>query len=161
MRLMKKIKTNAMRLLDKAGIAYNVYTYDIEDGFVDGVSVAEKIGHPAEKVFKTLVAQGTSKEYYVFIVPVASELDLKAAARVVQEKAVEMIKVKDLVQVTGYVRGGCSPIGMKKSYQTVLDSSSQLLDKIIVSAGKPGYQVELAPSDLLKILPLKLAKIVK
>jgi len=150
-----------MRLLDKEGISYRVFTYEVENGFVDGVSVAEKIGQPMEKVFKTLVAQGTSQEYYVFIIPVASELDLKAAARVVKEKAVEMIKVKDLPKVTGYIRGGCSPIGMKKTYQTVLDSSSQQLESIIFSAGKPGYQVELAPQDLLQILPVKVEKITK
>lgn len=156
---MKKVKTNAMRILDKLGISYNTYCYSCDDDFVDGVSVAEKIGQPAEKVFKTLVAQGTSKDYYVFIIPVAAELDLKAAARVVNEKAVEMIKVKDLNQVTGYIRGGCSPIGMKKDYRAVLDSSCRSLDTVIISAGKPGYQIEIAPTDLVRIIHCRIENI--
>lgn len=149
---MAKIKTNAMRILDKAGISYKTYTYDHSDGLVDGISVAEKIGRPVEQVYKTLVAQGTSREYYVFIIPVAEELDLKAAARTVGEKAVEMIKVIDINKVTGYIRGGCSPIGMKKEYQTILDSSCQSLDALIVSAGKLGHQIELTPNDLIRLI---------
>lgn len=145
---MEKIKTNAMRILDKAGIHYNTYTYDHSDGQIDGISVANKIGQPVEKVYKTLVAQGASREYYVFVIPVAGELDLKAAARTVGEKSVEMIKVADINKVTGYIRGGCSPIGMKKEYKTVLDSSSNGLDTIIVSAGKLGHQIEISPGDL-------------
>jgi len=148
---LEKVKTNAMRLLEKAGIKYNTYAYEHSDGLIDGVSVAGKIGCPVEKVYKTLVAQGTSREFYVFIIPVAAELDLKAAARSVGEKAVEMIKVADINKVTGYVRGGCSPIGMKKEYKTVLDSSCKAMDTIIVSAGKIGHQVELAPDDLIKL----------
>lgn len=146
-----KVKTNAMRILEKAGIKYNTYAYDHSDGLIDGVSVAERIGQPVEKVYKTLVTQGTSREYYVFIIPVAAELDLKAAARAVNEKAVEMIKVADINKVTGYIRGGCSPIGMKKDYRTVLDSSGTALETIIISAGKIGHQVELTPEELIKL----------
>lgn len=149
---MEKIKTNAMRILDKAQIKYNAYSYDYSDGSIDGVSVANKLGLPVERVYKTLVTQGASREYYVFVIPVAEELDLKAAARAVCEKSVEMIKVADINKVTGYIRGGCSPIGMKKSYKTVLDSSCENLDSIIVSAGKIGHQIELAPSDLIGLI---------
>ncbi|AEV67636.1 ybaK/ebsC protein [Acetivibrio clariflavus DSM 19732] len=149
---MDKTKTNAMRILDKAKIKYNTYSYDHSDGLIDGVSVANKIGLPVECVYKTLVTQGASREYYVFVIPVAEELDLKAAARAVGEKSVEMIKVADINKVTGYIRGGCSPIGMKKSYKTVLDNSCEKLDTIIISAGKIGQQIELAPSDLMKLI---------
>ncbi|MEA4847088.1 MAG: Cys-tRNA(Pro) deacylase [Clostridiaceae bacterium] len=152
---MEKIKTNAMRILEKAGINYNAYAYDHSDGLIDGISAAGKIGRPVEKVYKTLVVQGTSREYYVFIIPVAEELDLKAAARAAGEKAIEMIKVADINKVTGYIRGGCSPIGMKKEYKTVLDSSWEALDTIIISAGKIGHQIELAPGDLVKLVRCK------
>lgn len=144
-----------MRILEKAGVDYKTYNYDHRDGMVDGISVAEKIGQPVEKVYKTLVTQGASREYYVFIIPVHKELDLKAAAKAVGEKAVEMIKVTDINKITGYIRGGCSPIGMKKEFITVLDSSSNALPTIIVSAGKIGYQIELSPNDLIALLPCK------
>lgn len=153
-------KTNPMRILDKAGIQYNTYTYDHDDNLIDGISVAKKIGKPVEWVYKTLVTQGVSKEYYIFVIPVAAELDLKAAARTVNEKHVEMIKVADINKVTGYVRGGCSPIGMKKEYQTVVDESCILLDSIIVSAGKIGHQIELAPEDLIKLIHGKIENII-
>jgi Cys-tRNA(Pro)/Cys-tRNA(Cys) deacylase len=156
----KEQKTNTMRILDKAGIAYNTYTYDSKDGFIDGVSVAGKIGKPSEIVYKTLVAQGSSREYYVFIIPVAEELDLKASARSVGEKSVEMIKVNDITKVTGYIRGGCSPIGMKKEYKTVLDSSSAGLNTIVISAGKIGCQVELSPRDLGELINCSIDRIV-
>lgn len=146
------LKTNAMRLLDKAGIKYNTYSYDHSDGLIDGISVASKMGQPLEKVYKTLVTQGTSKGYYVFVIPVAQELNLKAAAKSVGEKAVEMIKVADINKVTGYIRGGCSPLGMKKEYKTVLDESCLLQETIIVSAGKIGHQIELSPEDLMKLV---------
>ena len=157
---METIKTNAMRILDKAGISYGTYTYDHSDGMVDGVTVAERIGQPVERVYKTLVTKGASREYYVFVIPVAAELDLKAAARAVGEKAVEMIKVTDINKVTGYIRGGCSPIGMKKEYKTVLDSTCKELDKFIVSAGKIGHQVELAPEDLIKLIHSKTESVI-
>jgi Cys-tRNA(Pro)/Cys-tRNA(Cys) deacylase len=148
---LNNIKTNAMRILDKAGIPYNTYQYD-SNGAIDGVSVAEKIGKPEEMVYKTLVTQGTSKEYYVFVIPVSSELDLKAAAKSVGEKAIEMIKVADINKVTGYIRGGCSPIGMKKEYKTVLDRSCKDLNSFIISAGKIGHQIELSPKDLIRLI---------
>ncbi len=149
---MGNIKTNAMRLLDRAGVSYNTYTYDHEDGLIDGVSVASKLGQPVERVYKTLVTKGASGEHYVFIIPVAAELDLKAAAKSVNEKAVEMIKVADINKVTGYIRGGCSPLGMKKDYKTVLDSSGLARETIIVSAGKIGHQIELPPEALIKVI---------
>ncbi len=152
---MEHAKTNAMRMLDIAGIQYGTYAYDHRDGLIDGVSVASKIGRPVGQVYKTLVAQGHSRNYYVFIIPVAEELDLKAAARAVGDKSVEMIKVADLNKVTGYIRGGCSPIGMKKVYTTVLDKSCDNLDKIIISAGKIGQQLEISPKDLIKLLQCK------
>ena len=157
---MSNVKTNAMRILDKEGISYKTYTYDTGGIHLDGVSVAEKIGKPAEMVFKTLVTQGTSREYYVFVIPVAAELNLKAAAKTVGEKAVEMIKVADINKITGYIRGGCSPIGMKKEYKTVLDSSCKTLDKIIFSAGKIGFQIELAPMDLIKLIDCRTEDII-
>ncbi|MDP4183188.1 MAG: Cys-tRNA(Pro) deacylase [Bacillota bacterium] len=156
---MEKIKTNAMRILDKAQINYNTYAYEHSDGLIDGVSVANKMGQALERVFKTLVTQGTSREFYVFVIPVAEELDLKAAARAVGEKAVEMIKVSDINKVTGYIRGGCSPIGMKKDYKTVLDNSCEALDTIIISAGKIGHQIELAPNDLIKLIDCRTERI--
>ena len=148
-----------MRILDKAGISYNTYYYEWKDDFIDGVAVAEQIGRPSKQVYKTLVAQGVSGAYYVFIIPVETELELKAAARAVNEKAVEMIKVKDLTKVTGYIRGGCSPIGMKKEYISVLDSSAILLKTIIISAGKPGHQMELSPDDLVRLISCKVEDI--
>ncbi|HEX9060480.1 MAG TPA: Cys-tRNA(Pro) deacylase [Clostridia bacterium] len=157
---MNNLKTNAMRILDKAGISYNTYTYDHSDGQIDGISVANKMGLPVEKVYKTLVTQGASREYYVFIIPVAAELDLKAAARSVGEKSVEMIKVSDINKVTGYIRGGCSPFGMKKEYKKVIDSSCKVLDVIIVSAGKIGHQIEISPDDLIKLANCKVESIV-
>lgn len=157
---MATVKTNAMRLLDKEKIQYKVHTYENKDGLIDGISVAQKIGLPVEKVYKTLVTQGHSKNYYVFIIPVAAELDLKAAARSVGDKSVEMIHVKDINKITGYIRGGCSPVGMKKEYKTVIDSSCETLDTIIVSAGKIGFQVELAPKDLLDVINGTTVKII-
>jgi Cys-tRNA(Pro)/Cys-tRNA(Cys) deacylase len=153
------LKTNAMRILDKAGISYDIHTYDSSDDLIDGVSVAGKIGKPVDHVFKTLVTQGKSREYYVFVIPAADELDLKAAARAVGEKAIEMIKVTDITKVTGYIRGGCSPIGMKKEYKTVLDNSCEELDTLIISAGKIGFQIELSPQDLIRLMNCKVDSI--
>lgn len=148
---MADIKTNAMRILEKGGFDYNTYEYDPGDDFVDGVSVAGKIGQPMECVFKTLVCRGASKAYYVFVIPVSEDLDLKAAARTVNEKSVEMIKINEINKVTGYVRGGCSPLGMKKEYPTIVDESCILLETMIISAGKIGYQIEVAPDDLIRV----------
>jgi len=152
-------KTNVMRILDKAGISYNTYSYDHSDGLIDGISVAEKMGQSVEQVYKTLVTQGASREYYVFVIPVAEELDLKNAAKAVSEKSIEMIKVADINKITGYIRGGCSPIAMKKDFKTILDSSCEILKTFIVSAGKIGLQIELAPSDLIKLIGCRIESI--
>jgi Cys-tRNA(Pro)/Cys-tRNA(Cys) deacylase len=145
---MAGIKTNAMRLLDQKKIAYTMHTYDNKDGKIDGVSVAAKINKDPREVYKTLVAQANSKDLYVFIIEVEAELDLKKAAKAAGEKKIEMLPVKDIQKHTGYVRGGCSPLGMKKQYQTFIDSEAEHLETMVVSAGKIGFQVELAPSEL-------------
>lgn len=156
---MAEFKTNVMRILDKAKITYTAHTYDHSDGAIDGAAVAEKLGQNPERVFKTLVTKGAGRDYYVFVVPVLKELDLKKAARSVGEKHVEMIHVKDINKVTGYIRGGCSPIGMKKQFVTVFDESAESIETIIVSAGKIGYQIELAPKDLIELVGAKTAEI--
>lgn len=148
----KENKTNVMRILDKAKIPYRAYFYDHEDGKIDGVSVAHKLGQNEEQVFKTLVTRGASREFYVFVVPVAKELNLKAAAKSVGEKSVEMIRVDEINKTTGYIRGGCSPVGMKKQFKTVIDNSCEQLPSIIVSGGKIGTQVELEPQALLDLI---------
>lgn len=147
----KPAKTNAARILDKEKIPYDIIQYDVEDGLVDGISVAAKIGHPEEMVYKTLVAAGSSKQHYVFIIPVAEELDLKAAAKAAGEKKIEMAPVKDILVLTGYVRGGCSPIGMKKPFSTFLARQAEEQKEIIVSAGKIGMQIKLDPAELLAV----------
>lgn len=146
----KTAKTNAMRLLDAQQIPYGMLSYEVKDGKIDGISVAGKIGKPPEAVYKTLVTQGHSGELYVFVIPVAAELDLKKAAKAAGEKKIEMVHVKDIQKYTGYIRGGCSPIGMKKHYVTFVDESAATLDEVIVSAGRIGTQIVLAPGDLLK-----------
>jgi len=146
----KDIKTNAMRILESMKIPFVHYTYECEE-FVDGLQIADQLSLPREKVYKTLVTVGSSKNYFVFVVPVAEELDLKAAARSVGEKSVEMLPVKELTRVTGYVRGGCTAIGMKKQYMTRIDDSAREQDKIFVSGGRVGSQLELMPQDLAKV----------
>jgi len=143
-------KTNAIRILDSLNIEYEVLTYECEDGKIDGVSVAHKTGQNPEAVFKTLVSVGHSKELYVFCVPVEYELDLKKAASASGEKNIELLPLKELTKNTGYIRGGCSPIGMKKHYKTFVDESALLQDKILVSGGAVGIQMILRPDDLLK-----------
>ncbi|OEH93359.1 Cys-tRNA(Pro) deacylase [Bacillus solimangrovi] len=157
----KKIKTNAMRILDAEQLTYEMISYNKDDGKIDGVSVAYKIGRPTEVVFKTLVAQGTSKNTYVFVIPVEAELDLKRAAKATNEKKIEMIAVKDIQKLTGYIRGGCSPIGMKKLYDTFVDNSAKHIKQIVVSGGKVGVQIELKVEDLLKLTNGKLAELTK
>lgn len=154
-------KTNAMRILDGKKIAYNSYTYDSKDGKIDGISVAQKIGKDPEVVYKTLVVHGGTKNIYVLIIPVADELDLKKAAKVTEEKKIEMISVKDILQITGYIRGGCSPVGMKKLYPTYIDETAAQLSNIVVSAGKIGMQIELSAADLLQVVDGKLADLRK
>ncbi|AFS79676.1 ybaK/ebsC family protein [Gottschalkia acidurici 9a] len=159
--MMAQVKTNAMRILDSKKIDYKVITYDNKDGKIDGVSVAEKIGKSVESVYKTLVAQGTSKEIYVFIIPVIEELDLKKASKVTGKKKIEMIAVNDITKHTGYIRGGCSPVGMKKLYKTFINNSAESLETIVVSGGKIGIQIELLPNDLLKAIDGKFGDIIK
>ena len=154
----KQTKTNVMRLLDGAKIAYTEHCY-ADTGAVSGTDVARVLGEPPEKVFKTLVTEGATKEHYVFVVPVEKELDLKKAARAVGEKSVAMIKAKELLPLTGYVHGGCSPIGMKKFFRTTVDVSAREQATVCVSAGRIGYQVELAPADLERMIRLAYADI--
>ena len=149
---MAEAKTNAMRMLDRAKVPYRVYTYDHSDGKIDGVSVAQKLGQAVNAVFKTLVTRGHSGGYFVFVLPVAQELDLKKAAKAVGEKSVEMIHVAEINKVTGYIRGGCSPVGMKKSYPTVFDRSVEGLPTVIVSGGRIGCQIEADPRLLLPLV---------
>ena len=141
-------KTNAMRFLETKKIEYTVNSYQCDE-FIDGVTMAREIGQPIEETYKTLVAQGKSREYYCFVIPCAAELDLKAAAVSVGEKSVELIPVKDITKVTGYVRGGCTSIGMKKQFMTVVDASAAALDKFYISGGKIGVQIRLSPKDLV------------
>ena len=145
----KESKTNAMRILEKEKIPYTHYTYECDE-FIDGLQIADMLSLPYEKVYKTLVTQGSSKNYFVFVIPIAQELDLKKAAGSVGEKSVAMLHVKDINSVTGYIRGGCTAIGMKKQYVTRLDESAREQKTIIVSGGKLGSQIELSPDDLLK-----------
>ena len=157
----KQQKTNAMRILDSNKIEYNTYSYEVNDNHIDGISVAHKLNQDEKMVFKTLVSQGASKNFYVFVIPVAENLDMKKAAKVSREKNIEMIHVNDINKVTGYIRGGCSPIGMKKLYTTFVHESAKSLEKIIVSGGKIGFQIELNPKDLQKIINFKYDDIVK
>jgi Cys-tRNA(Pro)/Cys-tRNA(Cys) deacylase len=158
---MAKVKTNAMRILDTQKVPYEILTYDANDGKIDGVAVAGKIGRNPAQVYKTLVAVGASKNLYVFVIPVEDELDMKKAAKEAGEKNVEMLPVKDIQKFTGYIRGGCSPIGMKKNYPTYLDASAEGMDRIIVSAGKIGFQVELEPDQLINAADGKYAELTK
>lgn len=146
----KELKTNAMRMLDRAGIPYTYQTYECEE-FTDGVHVADQLGLPRERVYKTLVTVGKSGAYYVFVIPIAEEIDFKKAARTVKEKSVEMLHLKDLTKVTGYVRGGCTSVGMKKQFPTVIQEDARSLDSIYISGGKLGMQLQLSPLDLQKV----------
>ncbi len=156
----KENKTNAMRILETLQIPFEVYTYECDE-FVDGIQIADMLGLPHDKVFKTLVTQGASKNYFVFVIPIAEELDMKKAARCVGEKSVAMIPVKDINQVTGYIRGGCTAIGMKKQYVTRVAEEAILQDTIIVSGGRLGMQMELTPDALLQATGAEYADILK
>lgn len=145
----KEIKTNAMRILDRMKIPYTHQSYECEE-FIDGMQTAEKLGLPHEKVYKTLVTEGSDKQHYVFVLPIACELDLKKAAKAVGVKSVAMVHVKDITNLTGYVRGGCTAIGMKKQFRTVVSDTAAALSDIYVSGGKIGCQMNLKPDDLLK-----------
>ena len=154
----KEIKTNAMRILDRQKIKYEVLQYECDE-FIDGLHTAEKTGAPVEQSFKTLVAQGKSKQYYVLVLPIAEEVDLKKAAKAVGEKSITMLPQKELLPLTGYVHGGCSPVGMKKQFPTVFHETVELFDTICVSAGKIGAQVEVNPADLVALLGAKMADV--
>ena len=156
---MSEVKTNVMRILERQKIAYNHYCYE-GTGAVSGIEVAAALGEDADRVFKTLVTVSKSRRYYVFMIPVAAELNLKKAAAAVGEKDVEMLKQKDLLPLTGYVHGGCSPIGMKKQFPTVVHSSAENYATIIDSAGKVGYQVETSLAGLRKIIGCVTADII-
>ncbi len=152
-------KTNVMRVLDSKKIQYESHTYE-QDATLTGEEIAGILGEDVSRVFKTLVTQGKSGAYYVFAIPVAAELDLKKAAKAAGEKSISMIKQKDLLPLTGYVHGGCSPIGMKKHFPTFLHESAADAEKIFVSGGKVGYQIELSPEDLIKVADCKIADVI-
>lgn len=154
-----KDKTNVMRLLDQKKISYNEYTYEC-DSALSGVEVAQSLGQNPDRVFKTLVTVGKSRKNYVFVIPVAEELDLKKAAQAVGEKAIEMLKMKELLPLTGYVHGGCSPIGMKKFFQTTIHEGAKNYDTIIFSGGKIGYQVEISLEDLSEVISFSLSDVI-
>ena len=154
----KEVKTNAMRILDRNKVPYEILNYECDE-FIDGLHTAQATGAPVEQSFKTLVAKGKSGGYYVFVIPIAEEVDLKAAARSVGEKSVEMIHVAEINRVTGYIRGGCSPLGMKKPYRTVFDSSCRNFEQIVVSAGKIGVQVDVEVEALLALCSAGVAPI--
>ena len=145
----KEGKTNAMRILEREKLPYTAVTYECME-FIDGVTIADKLGLPYEKVYKTLVTVGKSKEHYVFVIPIAEELDLKKAAKAVGEKSVEMIPVKELTPLTGYIRGGCTAIGKKKQFRTTVDISAEKLEEMYVSGGKWGVQLKLMPKDYMR-----------
>ncbi len=153
-------KTNAMRLLDTKKIDYSVLQYEIEDGEIDGISVSKKIGKKFEEVYKTLVAKG-SEEIYVFVIPVEEHVDLKKAAKIASEKKIEFVNVNDILRITGYIRGGCSPLGMKKEFKTFIQEDGASLKSIVVSAGKIGLQIELNPLDLKELTNGKFVDIIK
>ena len=155
----KEEKTNVMRVLDQKKVPYTAHTYPA-DGPIDGVSVAGFLGQDPERVFKTLVTKGSTGAYYVFDIPVAENLDLKKAARAVGEKSIAMLPQKELLPLTGYVHGGCSPVGMKKQFPTVFHETVILFDTVCVSAGKVGAQVEVAPQALLEVLGAETADVI-
>lgn len=145
----KEVKTNAMRILDRNKIEYEINLYECKE-FVDAVAIADQLGQPYESSFKTLVTVGKSGQHYVFVLPIARELDMKKAASAVGEKSVSMIPVKEITALTGYVRGGCTALGMKKAFPTVIDASARAFERIIISGGRIGAQIILAPDDLAR-----------
>ena len=157
---MSELKTNAMRILDAMRVSYQLHTYEPGES-VDGVSVATKMGMDVNKVYKTLVTQGKGGGFFVFVIPVARELDLKKAARAAGEKSVEMIPVKEINRHTGYIRGGCSPVGMKKKYPTFIDESARGLPAMVVSGGRIGLQMEIAPEDLARSVSARFADLLR
>lgn len=157
----KSIKTNAARILDKNKLSYNLLTYRTDGSHKNGEFIADTLNRNIDTIFKTLVTQGATKNYYVFVIPVMAELDLKKAAASVGEKNVELIPVKKILETTGYIRGGCSPIGMKKQFITVFDISALKFPQIIVSAGKIGFHIEIAPLNLIELIGANVADILR
>lgn len=155
----KDIKTNAMRILEREKISYTHYTYECEE-FIDGIQIADMLSLPYEKVYKTLVTVNGHRNYFVFVIPIDKELDLKKAAKAVGEKAVSMLPVKEINAVTGYIRGGCTAIGMKKQYVTRIDVSAKALPVMIVSGGRLGSQIELRPEDLCRAANAEFAELI-
>ena len=145
----KEVKTNAMRMLDRAKVSYSYEEYECDD-FTDGIQTADKLGYDHKLVYKTLVTTGKTGNHYVFVIPIEAEIDFKKAAKVVGEKSLEMLHLKDLTKVTGYVRGGCTAIGMKKQFPAVLDESAKQFPRIMVSGGRRGSQIEVNPEDLMR-----------
>ena len=156
----KEVKTNAMRILDRLKISYEYTTYECDE-FTDGVQVADKLGYPHELVYKTLVTIGKSGGYYVFVIPIEAEIDFKKAARTVKEKSLEMLHLKDLTKVTGYIRGGCTAIWMKKQFPTVIQESAKELEQIHISGGRLGMQLKLSPFDLQKVANAEFADVIR
>ena len=156
----KEVKTNAMRILDRNKVSYEILQYECDE-FIDGLHTAEKTGAPVEQSFKTLVMQGKTGGYYVFVIPIAEEVDLKEAAKAVGEKSVEMIHVKDITKITGYVRGGCSPLGMKKQFPTVIHESAEAYPEIYVSGGRIGTSIKVEPQALAKVARAKFDDIIR
>ena len=156
----KEIKTNAMRILDRMKISYTYETYECDE-FTDGIQVADKLNLDHRQVFKTLVPTGKTGNHYVFVIPIEDEIDFKKAAKAVGEKSLEMLHLKDLTKVTGYVRGGCTSIGMKKNFPTVIQESARNFDEIYVSGGKLGMQIKLAPADLKKAANAEFGDVVR
>lgn len=154
----KELKTNAMRILDREKISYTYQTYECGE-FTDGIHVADQLGLPREQVFKTLVTIGKTGGHYVFVIPIAREIDLKKAARAVHEKSLEMLPLRELTKVTGYVRGGCTSIGMKKQFPTVIQVEAQEMEWIYISGGKLGMQLRLSPLDLKKVTSAEFADV--
>ena len=156
----KELKTNAMRMLDRMKIPYEYETYECED-FTDGIETADKLGYDHARVYKTLVTTGKSGEHYVFVIPIEAEIDFKKAAKAVGEKSLEMLHLKNLTKVTGYVRGGCTAIGMKKQFPTVIQKDAEELTQMHVSGGKLGMQLKLAPEDLKKAAKAQFADVIR
>jgi Cys-tRNA(Pro)/Cys-tRNA(Cys) deacylase len=152
-------KTNVMRMLSQAGIVFTPHEYEYDENDLSGIHVSDKLNIPEEQVFKTLVTKGAKGGIYVFCVPVSNELDLKKAAKAAGDKSIAMVHVKELLSLTGYIRGGCSPVGMKKRYPTFIEETAQLYDTIAVSAGQRGVQVELNPEDLAEFIGASFADI--
>ena len=155
-KMAKEAKTNAMRMLDRQKVKYEAFSYECDE-FIDGIHVADMNGDPYEQSFKTLVTVGKSGGYYVFALPIDKEIDFKKAAKIVGEKSIEMIHVKDINKITGYIRGGCTPVGMKKMYPTIIHESAKNFDEIIISGGRIGLQIILNPNDLAAVTNAKFA----